>query len=366
MAKYNDVSLVIGVIKVVFGFLGLFINSVGIFVLIKEKSLRNIFNHIFACSLITDNIYLIAGAIITFYFHFDVKYPALASLVPHFAIPFKHIALTANILITISLSHERYTALANPTAYTKHVANARNRCHRLTIYLAFVVIFSVAFNFPRFFAKKLSEDGSTVLKTSFATSVYYRTYYKGIRSIIFMPIAFTILILFNARIYIIIHKLVNTATDQKCRGNDKSKMTSELQLDQDFNMLRRLSRKLRSSQLNAIKKKDKLTVALFALVTVFTLTNCCFLVEEILDAFDFDPSWENGFEFATQLIVHTNACVNIFIYWMVDGSFKQKCYAVLTHLFCWRTPSCLPSHHTSSQHSSTRVHANAVLGTSNG
>ena len=88
-----------GVFRLVVGSLGIFMNSFAIWILVSEQKMQNLFFHILACSLISDNGYLLMDMFCALYHEFNVY--SLAWILPYTAYPLKRIFYTSNILTTL-------------------------------------------------------------------------------------------------------------------------------------------------------------------------------------------------------------------------------------------------------------------------
>jgi hypothetical protein len=78
--------------------------------------------------------------------------------------------------------------------------------------------------------------------------------------------------------------------------------------------------------LKTLRKREKFTTALFALVTSFFICNVWFLGEAIADGIrlegDAKSIFEN-YEIISRLMRMLNSCTNVFIYCVVDRTFKN-------------------------------------------
>ena len=86
----------------------------------------------------------------------------------------------------------------------------------------------------------------------------------------------------------------------------------------------------RISMIRVLRRKEKFTTALFALVSAFFFCNIWFLGEVILKTIAGaakveDPGFKaflNNYEIISRLMRMLNSCTNVFIYCVVDRTFK--------------------------------------------
>ena len=121
-----------GVCKLFIGCLGIFMNAIGIWILITQQRMQNMFLHILTCSLACDNGYMLMEMLGTLYHEFKVKF--LVWILPQIVYPLKEIFYTSNILVTIGLSYERYALISDKKGYKQTMEVAKFRHHRLRKY----------------------------------------------------------------------------------------------------------------------------------------------------------------------------------------------------------------------------------------
>ena len=303
-----------GIIKIVVAVYGFVLNSLAMMTLITNGRTQNIFHQILVTNLVTDNMYLFISTLGTMFYVFKVKW--LICIIPYVVLPLQDIIITANILITICLSHERYKLMCNRHTYIQDMSISRNRYLRLLKYLSIVVLFSVSYNIPRFFAWQLSEDGTMLEKTTMRENYYYEIYYKGWRWIVLMVVSFTIVIWLNLKIFFKFTEAVGRRTKRKA-------MKRMVSLEKEQNRI----------ALNMLKRRDKLTSILFALVIVFLFCNTWRLIEEACDAFHETGAWVQYFEVVTRLIVTLHCSCNVFVYGIMNRQFMNECKAAVKHLY---------------------------------
>ena len=104
---------------------------------------------------------------------------------------FADIFYTANILITMCLSHERYAITEDSLSdLTLRMASKRFRYCRLMKYMLFVIPLSLACNLPRFFTHEISETGIDILHTSLRQDQAFITYYNALEYPILISVSF--------------------------------------------------------------------------------------------------------------------------------------------------------------------------------
>ena len=122
-----------GVLSTALGSFGFIVNCIAIYIFISKRDMQIFFHHLLVISLSADNLYLCASGCLNIYFNFGGKF--LVWILPHFAIPFKAIAYTMNIVMHLCLSQERYRVIRDPQLYHATMSVARNRCARLKKYI---------------------------------------------------------------------------------------------------------------------------------------------------------------------------------------------------------------------------------------
>lgn len=307
-----------GVVRFTFLCVGFIINGISISLLLSKKKLQSMFNHLLACSLITDNCYLFVQAFLLVFYQFDAL--SIYWLLPYFAFPFQDVFQTANALLTICLSHERYSATKDLQGYTAEMAFKRNRYVRLLKYLALVVSFSIIFCIPRFLVYTMDADGNNkgelVPKTSLGKNEDFRLYYKGVRWISFLSLSFVALIFFNWKTWKNIRKASKVISEFAATTTTTavSSTTTTVSLTGNAKIRKSMEEKNR-------KREKKTSFTLFALTIVFFICNGFFLLKQIIAITPIEIGVK--FERTSRMLLTLNSCVNVIVYCMTNAEFRK-------------------------------------------
>ena len=302
-----------GVIKTLIGSTGFFINCLGIWILFSKPKMRTLYHYIFACLLISNNLYLFCSTLTTLFYEFECK--SVLWTIPHFAIPFEDISLTANLLTTICLSYERFVICADPTKYRRQKSlTTRSWHHKIVKYMCLIVLFSITYNLPRFFTYKMPEPNQKQKpqKTSLRNDSDFKLYYKGVRWIIFTTISLSTLLYLNWEIFQRITKILISPTPNV---NKKVIDVSNIEKTKPFGMKVQL--------MKLIRKRERLIFALFLLVIVSLICSSLKLAEETIQAMGIGKKTDGIRElkmFARVMLV-VNSSVNVWIYCLSDKRF---------------------------------------------
>ena len=134
---------------------GLFANISMLFMLIVQKSTKNIFNSLLICLFLFDSLILFIGLIWSFQTYFDISSNIQIILFPVLVHPLKNMSMTASIFMTVAIAHERYAAIKEPMLCRQMIANSDIRKRHLIKYVFLIVCASVAFNIPKFFESEV-------------------------------------------------------------------------------------------------------------------------------------------------------------------------------------------------------------------
>lgn len=263
------------------------------------------FLHILACSLIIDNSYLLMGMFNTLYHAFRLRF--LIWILPYFSYPFNNVFYTSNVLITILMSYERYALISDDPEYQNNMKIAKFRYHRLRKYILGVSLFAIGFNSPLFFTHSLKEcdiNTSTfrwdIERTSFYEKI--KTFDKGPKWSIFLTVAFVLLVFFNWKLFKHVKEKLQMTMELKSTNGKFENIFAALKL---------------------MRKKEKFTLVLFGLAILFFCCNIWYLIEVILKTLTIKPNWQRKYEIASRLMRLMNSCTNVFIYGMVNPSFRK-------------------------------------------
>ena len=313
-----------GIFKLIVGFLAMFMNSIAIWILVSQKKMQNMFLHILTCSLIFDNGYMLMEILCTLYWEFKVSF--LVWILPYIAYPLKEIFYTSNILITLSLSYERYTLISDSKGYKQTMEIAKFRHQRLRKYLLFISLLSIGINLPSFFTHYVnSEDEPVISKTLDYkdNKKLWRIMDRAVKWSIILVTTFTLLVFFNWKLF------TNIKEKLKMRHELQTFVSTNEQTDSNGITAEKKIRS-RISMIRVFRRKEKFTTALFALVIAFFFCNIWFLGEVILKTVSSaahveDPGFEtflDNYEIISRLMRMLNSCTNVFIYCVVDRTFK--------------------------------------------
>lgn len=253
--------------------------------------------------------------------YFDFEIEAIIWIIPYFSIPFLEVSHTANVLMTICLSYHRYRVTFYPSKYKSGMGLLKNRYHPLQKYIFCVVTVSMLYNIPKFLLFEVvpsekNEGGFKISKTRLYENYQFQFYYIGCSWILFMILSFLVLIYLNWRIFRDLNEHTRRATwkGNKLLQGKVTTTSAEVQKQQD---------EMKKNDSIILRKTEKLSHALLALVAVFLFCTSWKLVEEIMDGFKLKPYWEDNFEVIVRLFLVLNSCANVFIYGMVNNRFKQ-------------------------------------------
>ena len=344
-----------GILQLLLGLFGIFINSIAIWILVSKKKMQLMFLHLLACFLIVDNAYLLMSMLTTLHYEFKLTTGSygLTWIIANFTIPFKDIFYTAGVLLTLSLAYERYALITDTKGYRATMTIAPFRYKRLKRYLLCIALFSFLFNFATFFSYyplKVENKNGTTLASSNASEVEknngttflpyntsivennigttiawkvqrsrlwknknYLLYDKGLKWQIFLSLSFIGLIFFTCKLIQYIRNTLQTKGPQEINGR---RVTNTFVRNGDTN-------EPKSRITTRFRTEDKLSFALFGLIIVFFLCNSWFLFKKIMDSVKFYPWWRPNFEIVTRLMRTLNACVNVFVYCIADFSFRK-------------------------------------------
>jgi len=350
--------LVDGVLKMCMGLLGIFMNSIAIWILVTERKMQSMFLHILTFSFVCDIGYLFAEFLATLHHEFNVY--DLVWLLPHFAYPFKEIFYAANILTTIGLSYERFSLILDKSGYRAKMEVASFRYHRLRKYVIIIAFISILINIPSFLTYTMSkvtiDDDHTFewrrLRTDLRNDSTYTLLDKGIKWSIILVTSFALLVFFNRRVYV----------DVKDKMNMRAKRNSGRGAQLDMSNASKIRKRL--NFIKAMRKTEKFTLALFAVVGAFLICNVWYLVEVILKSVD-PKIMRSVPHYATlsRLMRTLNSCTNVLVYCFADRTFKRYLkryiYRILFVLSCSliKPPPSVEGDGSTSQLGSTKVHS---------
>jgi hypothetical protein len=360
-----------GMFKLVVGLLGIFMNSIAIWILVSERKMQKMFLHILTCSLISDNGFLITDMFCNLYHKFKVS--SLAWILPYTAYPFKDIFYTSNILTTLALSYERYSQISDTTGEYSTMNIARFRHQRLRKHVLFISLFSFLFCLPSFFSHEISfnSNGDPIATKSviYETNQYIWRLLDGcVKWSTILVCSFSVLVFYNWKIF--------TNIKEKLKVRRELKVFSVIGEIDDINDTAKIkTKKNLCSRISMIRKsigKEKFITALFGLVTAFLFFNSWYLGEKILTTISSemkhtkaaysgsdvslkiisgeDKVEDSGFEtflcnyrIISRVMRMLNSCTNVLIYCMADEKFRALFKIYLKRLLYLMTCKCSKS-----------------------
>jgi hypothetical protein len=203
---------------------------------------------------------------------------------------------------------------------------AKFRHQRLRKYLLFISLLSIGINLPSFFTHYVnSEDEPVISKTLDYkdNKKLWRIMDRAVKWSIILVTTFTLLVFFNWKLF------TNIKEKLKMRHELQTFVSTNEQTDSNGITAEKKIRS-RISMIRVFRRKEKFTTALFALVIAFFFCNIWFLGEVILKTVSSaahveDPGFEtflDNYEIISRLMRMLNSCTNVFIYCVVDRTFK--------------------------------------------
>ena len=196
-------------------------NSVFCFVL-SQKQMRNVFNSLLIAMAIFDTLFLLFSILDTFWNVFDLVTEMHIYLFPKILYPFRSIVFCSSILMTVSISVERYIAVSRPISLHLEMRNdSAAQVRRFLKYLIPVFGLSLIVNIPTFFEIEAIYDNRTKTLEIDPNDSFY---FLGIALfIVTLIIPFVTVLYFNVRTYRIIYirrKNLNTANENMQQTNN--------------------------------------------------------------------------------------------------------------------------------------------------
>ena len=144
-----------GVALSIIAILGLLANIATIFILFKQKYREHTFNSLLICLFFFDAVILLTGIVWSFQTYLDIFSYAQIILYPKMVYPLRNISMTASILMTVAIAHERYDAIRQPVQYREMMVDSDVRRKHFMKYIMTIILISVVFNIPKFFELKV-------------------------------------------------------------------------------------------------------------------------------------------------------------------------------------------------------------------
>ena len=133
--------------------IGLFLNLIAVHILATRNSMKNTFNNLLISLFCFDSVYLLLQVISGIQSQLEGmggNYDIITILVPNLLFPMSSVTLTASILMTVGIAHERYIAIKKPIQHRQSMRSSSVRRNRLFKYIAFVIICAFAINVTKF------------------------------------------------------------------------------------------------------------------------------------------------------------------------------------------------------------------------
>ena len=192
-----------GVIGTTIAVVGLFINSLTIFILRTKQDLKHVSTGLLCSLLVADNLFLAIKIINNCYWDFGVT--SLGKLVTLALYPTEKIFLTMTIFLTVSIAHQGSAMATDFERYDRISSDQTSRRMKILLYILPVVVSAVIFNIPRFLCYEFIEGRveKTELRKNFHFIVVYENFVANILTV-FGPI--TMLVFYNWNIYLFINE----------------------------------------------------------------------------------------------------------------------------------------------------------------
>jgi len=338
------------VLKQILIVLGIFINSIAIWILVSHKKMQNMFLHLLALSLVANNGFMIMALITTLFYEFKVK--TLAGIVSYMSIPFKEIFFTASVLITVAMAYERYTTLDVGKGYRTRMKVKALRYQRLKKYILFLCIVCPIVNIHEFFSHDERAKRTDLWKSS-----GYRHFIQ-FKWLIFLGISTIILLVLNYKVFSYVTKTIERTQEQDV----PKKQTIQINDKPVRKNSRKESFKRKRKFVDNVKRHEKLSFALFGIVICKFVFNTFYVVELIFKTYLKDhchPSYQKNFEIIVRLMRIINAMSNTAVYCIADRTFRRYIRFYLKRIFypmfCKLIPVLEPT--TVDEDSSTHPHS---------
>ena len=130
--------------------LGVLLNLIAIFTILRYRGLHTTFNYLLIMLCSFDNCYIFTTmANQGFMKQFNMETKTHILLYPYLLHPMKHISFTCSIFMTVVVSYERYASIQKPIQHDMSKKNT-NFIRRVCMYTFIVFSTSVIFNIPKF------------------------------------------------------------------------------------------------------------------------------------------------------------------------------------------------------------------------
>ena len=305
--------------------LGLFLNSMAIWILVSKQSMQKMFMHLLGFSLVCDNFFILLDFIIACYHELGLSF--LVWTLPVFY-TLKEVFYLANILCTCALSYERYVHITDKSRNKAQLKIKYHRFMRLRNYVIAILTTSFLLNCPSFFTYTIIHNNDsgqwTLEKTELRKNKWYLIFDKLIKWLLIYLFTFFALTFYNVKIYISVKEKMKSPAN--LNGNSVDLSSTESKRMSCFSFL------------GKIKKSDKISLALFLVVAAFLFCNVWYVGEEMLKSFGIDVGRVPNYLTISRFMRTLNACINVLVYSFADEKFKsylkQNICRLLDLIFC--------------------------------
>ena len=153
---YDDIRYWVGGVGVcLLSLVGLILNSVSIFVISRNLTTQNIFNHLIGILFVVDSIFLFLETTHAIHRRLGLLENELQIIFPLFTRPWKKISFTWSIFMIVGIAHERCIAVKYPIQHRQNMMNDAFRRLYLIKYILPILFCGIIFNIPKFFEARL-------------------------------------------------------------------------------------------------------------------------------------------------------------------------------------------------------------------
>ena len=121
----------------------------------NRNKMKKLFHKLIISLFCADCAVLLTSMLWNLRWSLGLKAEWLTVLYPYFILPFNHIGMTVSIFLTLTIAHERYQALSNPTVEIQQTERLPLQVRRLLMYVVPIISFSFLFNIPKFLELKV-------------------------------------------------------------------------------------------------------------------------------------------------------------------------------------------------------------------
>ena len=201
-----------GILQLMISSFGIFANTASIIIL-SRKALKNFFNQLLVVLAVYDLVYCVT-VLLESLSKLGVPSNTYNLLFPYLLYPLNSISMTGSIYMTIAIAMERYIAVQRPIFRVpnqfRSVTNDYSHWKKQLIkYVAPISVFSLFFNFPKFFESQVVYKNKVLHfdVTNLRMSRWYVMWYHNwARFLMLGVVPFFTIAFFNFKIYCILNK----------------------------------------------------------------------------------------------------------------------------------------------------------------